>query len=179
MKRIAVILALVAVLAGAGTGIALAVRGGSGLSPAEARAQVAVLERDWRAHLRAGARRDPTQRFPSPPRSWLERQLGYASVLCDCFTVVEVKFLHPLQAAPLVVLEAKDERTFFARHSAILNLIDKYPPARDNRDWAYEGFLLEARNDAGVPFLAADVFIRDGAGGSFWSPEFLSPPTQP
>lgn len=172
MKRILLIGALVAVLAGVGTGIAFTVRGGSGFSPVTARAQFAKFEAQWRAQLQAGARSDPQRRFPSPARSWLKHQLRDAAVLCDCFTAVKIKFLHPLQVAPVVVVEAADEYAFFMRQPAVFDLISKVsPPTHAKRRWAYEGLLLEAVDGAGVPFLASDVFIRGTTygGSSFWA----------
>jgi len=161
VKRVAIFVALIALLAGAGTGIALAVRGGSGLSPAEARAQVARFERQWRAHLHANTDRH----FPSPSRGWLIRRLRIASGLCSCFTLLKVQVTHAAQPAPLVVVEGKDERGFLAVNGLIFDLIDHNPVSQGDKNWAYKGFFLEALDTAGVPFFATALWPDNRAAG--------------
>jgi hypothetical protein len=86
---------------------------------------------------------------------------------------VRVTVLHPLKAAPLVVIRAGEEHALSAATPAILRLID--PKARTNNDrtgWAYEGFLFEARNRQGVPFLATFNWWRSvlgQVGGGQWA----------
>lgn len=161
MRRVAIFVALGVLLAGAGTGIALAVRGGSGLSPAEARAQVARFEREWRGHLRARADRS----FPGPSQGWLTRHLRVAAGLCGCFTLRRVHVPHAAQPAPLVVVEGKDEHAFVAVNGWILDLIDHYPTAQGDKNWAYKGFFLEAQDTAGVPFFAAALWPDNREAG--------------
>jgi hypothetical protein len=162
MQRVAIFVALVALLAGAGTGIALAVRGGSGsgLSAAEARAQVARFEREWRV-LRAGTNRS----FPSPSRRWLTRHLRIAAGLCGCFTLRKVQVAHAAQPAPLIVVEGKDEHAFVAVNGWIFDLIDHYPVAQGDKNWAYKGFFLQAQDTAGVPFFAAALWPDNRTAG--------------
>jgi len=82
-----------------------------------------------------------------------------------------VTILHPRQQAPFVVVQTKDKHALAASTAAILHLID--PKARTNDDrtgWAYEGFLFEARDSHGVPFLATFNWWRGPhAGGGQWA----------
>jgi hypothetical protein len=124
----------------------------------------------WRANLRSGAAADPTRRFPNLSRATLIARLRLAANRYH-FTVVSVRILHPRQSAPFVAVEATDKRALAASTPAILHLID--PKARTNDDrtgWAYEGFLFEARNNHGAPFLAAFNWWRGPhAGGGQWA----------
>jgi hypothetical protein len=82
-----------------------------------------------------------------------------------------VQILHPRQQAPFVVVETNDKHALAASTAAVLHLID--PKARTNDDrtgWAYEGFLFEARDSHGVPFLATFNWWRGPhAGGGQWA----------
>jgi hypothetical protein len=162
MQRVAIFVALVALLAGAGTGIALAVRGGSGsgLSAAEARAQVARFEREWRV-LRAGTNRS----FPSPSRRWLTRHLRIAAGLCGCFTLRKVQVAHAAQPAPLIVVEGKDEHAFVAVNGWIFDLIDHYPVAQGDKTGHTRASSSKRKTRAGVPFFAAALWPDNSTAG--------------
>lgn len=179
MKRSILVLSLLVLVAGVATAVAFATRGHSGESRASAVASVAKLERDWRSHLRQGVRLDPGRRFPSPPRRWLAARLLDAATLCGCFTVREIEMLHPHLAAPFVVVEATDERKMLAVQVAFFDLVDRYPARGPDghQNWAYEGFFFEARNSHGIPFFAADNFLRDMSGSSSWATPGLLPAT--
>jgi len=132
------------------------------------------MRRQWKAELAAGARHDPRKRFPSPPHRILLERLDRAARIYG-FTVLSVSALHPVQAAPLVVVQA-DERGRFARDvPAILRLIDPRTPTPrkrpdDRLGWAYEGFFLEARNSRGVPILITFNHWRGASvGGGQWA----------
>jgi hypothetical protein len=73
-----------------------------------------------------------------------------------------VQLIHLEQAAPLVVVQAKDEYALSTSVPAILRLID--PRTRTGQE-AYEGLLFEARNTNGIPFLATYDWWRTNAGG--------------
>ncbi|HJU36960.1 MAG TPA: hypothetical protein VJ716_06045 [Gaiellaceae bacterium] len=124
------------------------------MSPAEARAQVARFERQWRAHLRARTDR----RFPNPSRRWLTSQLRTAAGLCGCFTVLRVEVARVPRPAALVVVQGEDGRALLALSGRILDLIDHYPAAQGDENWAYEGFFLEAQDTARVPFFATALW---------------------
>ena len=113
---------------------------------------------------------DPKRHFPNPSRAKLNARLQLTAARYH-FTVVKVQIFHPRQAAPFVVIDAKDKHALAASTSAILHLID--PKARTNDDrtgWAYEGFLFEARDSHGVPFLATFNWWRGPhAGGGQWA----------
>jgi hypothetical protein len=169
MKRTPVTVSLLVVLGVLAAVLPLAAPAAvpAGSSPA---ARMATIERMWRANLRAGASADPSRRFPNPARATLDAKLRRAAARYP-FTVVSVRILQPRQAAPFVVVEASNEHGLAASTAAILHLID--PKARTNDDrtgWAYEGFLLEARNRHGVPFLAVFNWWRGPhAGGGQWA----------
>lgn len=167
VKRIALTLVLVSFTALAAT--ALASRAGSANSPSPT-ARAEAIVKMWRANLHSGALVDPKRHFLNPSRATLTSRLRLAAG-CFHFTVVKVEILHPRQAAPLVVIRAKDKHALATSTGAILHLID--PKARTNDDrtgWAYEGFLFEARDSHGVPFLATFNWWRGPhAGGGQWA----------
>jgi hypothetical protein len=124
----------------------------------------------WRANLRSGALADPKQHFPNLPPATFNARLWLAGSRYH-FTVVSVQVLHPRQAAPFVIVAAKDKHALASSAAAILHLID--PKARTNDDrtgWAYEGFLFEARDSYGAPFLATfNSWRGPHAGGGQWA----------
>jgi hypothetical protein len=132
--------------------------------------RMAAVEKMWRANLRAGALLDRKQLFPNPTRATLDRRLRLAANRYH-FTLVKVQMLRPREAAPFVVVQATDEHALATSTPAILHLID--PKARTNDDrtgWAYEGFLFEARDSHGAPFLATFNWWRGPhAGGGQWA----------
>jgi hypothetical protein len=63
-------------------------------------------------------------------------------------------------------VQASDEHALARAVPAILRLID--PKARtgdDRTGWAYEGFLFEARDENGTPFLSVFNWWRGPHGG--------------
>src|SRR5436190_7627493 len=90
----------------AATAAAPAIAAASIPSPARV---VAQAQREWRADLLAAARNgDRDARFPSPPRGVLMRRLHGAQAAFR-FRIVSVKMLHPLQAAPVIVIRSDRE----------------------------------------------------------------------
>jgi hypothetical protein len=147
------------------------------LPPMNARRSAAGVRSDWLHEIRMRARTAPRQRFDNPPRGVLlarlrrlERRYG--------FRVVELRVLRPRQEAPLVVLETSDEHALARNTRWILRAVDPKRPTGDDRTgWRYEGFYLEARDLAGVPFLAVFNYWRgrSAGGGQRASDESLYP----
>jgi hypothetical protein len=165
MKRIVLTFSLVLVLALPATTAAGLVTPTVGPTT-----RAAAIENMWRANLRSGALAAPTRRFRNLSPPTFTARLRQAASRYH-FRVVKVQILHPRQEAPLVVVETKDKHALAASTAAVLHLID--PKARTNDDrtgWAYEGFLFEARDSHGVPFLATFNWWRGPhAGGGHWA----------
>jgi hypothetical protein len=85
--------------------------------------------------------------------------------------VVRLALLHPLQAAPIVVVATPNRRAMARATRAILRLIDPRARTTDDRlGWAYEGFLFEAVDERGVPFVIAhNAWRGPHAGGGQWA----------
>jgi hypothetical protein len=145
---------------------------GSAASTTSPSAEAAAIQSMWRSHLRAGARSYPEEHFHNLSYATFASRLRRAARRYH-FTVVRVTVLHPRQAAPFVVVRARDEHALSVATPAILRLID--PKARTNNDrtgWAYEGFLFEARNSRNVAFLATFNWWRGvlgQVGGGQWA----------
>jgi hypothetical protein len=181
MRRRRLLIAVVAIvllLGGGAVGTIVAVGSPNDLTPPSKAIDIAAIEKSWQSQLLLGARVDPRKHFSNPSKTVLLRRVRLAASRYH-FTVVKVQVLHPRQAAPLVVVETADEQALSAATPAILRLID--PKARTNDDrtgWAYEGFLFEARNTKGVPFLATFNWLRNpqsAGGGQAASSERLYP----
>jgi hypothetical protein len=160
-RRLLVAVVAIVLLGGGAAGTAVALRSVNGLAPASKGIDIAAIEKSWHSNLQLGARVNPGEHFSSPSKAVLLRRLQVAASRYH-FTLVKVQVMHPRQAAPLVVVETSDEQALSASTPAILRLID--PKARTNNDrsgWAYEGFLFEARNTNGVPFLATFNWWRN------------------
>jgi hypothetical protein len=179
-RRLLVAAVAVLLVGGGAAGTMAALRSGSGVTPAAKGVDVAQIEREWHAGLREGARSNPGERFPSPSKAVLLRRLRLAASRYH-FTVVTVQIAHPLQAAPFVVVQTADEQALSHATPAILQLLDPDTAKRGSDDrsgHAYEGFLFEARDTNGVPFLATDNWWRsrtDAGGGQAASSEQLYP----
>ena len=134
------------------------------------KAQVTVIENEWHANLRGGVRADPRRHFENPSRASLASRLRLAASRYH-FTVVKVAIFHPRQAAPLVVIQANDRHALAVSVPAIHQLIDPKKRTNDDRTgWAYEGFLLEALDRRGIPFVAVYNWWRGPhAGGGQWA----------
>jgi hypothetical protein len=166
-RRWLVAVVAVVLLGGGAAGTLFALRSANALTPASKGIDMAAIEKSWHSNLELGARVNPGARFSSPAKSLLLRRLRLAASRYH-FTLVKMRVMHPRQAAPFVVVETKDERALSASTPAILRLLD--PKTKTNNDrtgWAYEGFLFEARNTNGVPFLATFNWWRNpnSAGG--------------
>jgi hypothetical protein len=165
-------------LGGGAAGAAFSLRSVNSPTPASKAIDMASIEKSWRSNLGLGARVNPGERFPSPAKAVLLRRLRLAASRYH-FTLVKVRVMHPRQAAPLVVVETPDEQALSGSIPAILRLVDPKAKTRDDRTgWAYEGFLFEARNTNGVPFLATFNWWRNpssSGGGQAASSQRLYP----
>lgn len=179
-RRLLIALVAMVLLGGGAAGTMFALRAGSGLTPASKGIDVTAIEKSWYANLRDGARANPGERFPSPSKTVLLRRLRLAANRYH-FTIVNVHVAHPLQAAPLVVVETANEQALSNSTPAILQLVNPRRATRGSDDragHAYEGFLFEARNTNGVPFLATFNWWRSpthAGGGQAASRERLYP----
>ncbi len=133
-------------------------------------ARVEAIVKMWRTNLRSEALVDPRRHFLNPSKASLASRLRRAAIRYR-LTVVKAEIFHPRQGAPLVVIQAKDKHELAASAGAVLHLID--PKARtgdDRTGWAYEGFLFEARDRHGVPFLVTYNWWRGPhSGGGQWA----------
>jgi hypothetical protein len=139
--------------------------------------RAAKVEQNWLREIRSRAAAYPRQHFANPAPAVFATRLKLVASRYH-FKVVKVRILHARQAAPFVVVETSNRQALSSATSSILKLID--PKARTNDDrtgWAYEGFLFEARDSKGVPFLATFNFWRgpSGGGGQWASEESLYP----
>jgi hypothetical protein len=78
--------------------------------------------------------------------------------------VASLRFLHPLQQAPVIVFEAMNELAFirFAKLEQQLGL-------RDGDLQRYEGYFIEAVDKSHVPFMVVWGVARGELGGGQWS----------
>ena len=179
-RRTLVAIVALGLLGGGVAGTMFAFRSASGLTPASKGIDAAAIQGLWYSNLRLGARVNPGERFSSPSKAVLLRRLRLAAARYH-FTIVKVHVAHPLQAAPLVVVETANEQALSNSTPAILQLVDPHRAKRGSDDrtgHAYEGFLFEARNTDGVPFLATFNWWRNPAssgGGQSASSERLYP----
>ena len=103
------------------------------------------------------------QWFPEPsPQVYRRRVAAIASAYG--FRVSSLRFIHGLQYAPMLVVEARDRKRFALDAPAILARLDPF----GNGQITFEGFLLEAR-DADGPFLRVFNAHRGVVMGSQWA----------
>ena len=123
----------------------------------------------WVAEITRRARQDPSQRFVNLPARQFRRRLAQAAARYH-FTVKKVQLLRPRQLAPLVVIQTREYLAVAHAVPAIESSLDPYRGHSDQKGWAFEGFLLEAEDERGVPFLGAFNFERgSGPGGGQWA----------
>lgn len=168
-----VLLALVLAGVIAGTGVSTSVASAGARPSAEAIA--AKVIKDWRGRLLAGAVSDPGARFSNPSLATLRSRLRIAAARYD-FRVARLQVFHPLQSAPLIVVESKRKHHLASSTAAILRSLGLRPRALGDRP-AYEGFLFAAVDSSGAPFLAAFSNVRGAhpSGGQWASDPTLYP----
>lgn len=146
--------------------------------PAEkAAAIVRQAKEDWQHVLSANASDDSSAHFDNLTEDEFLARLRDAANQYG-FRVVEAHWLEPLQAAPLVVVQAQHPVRFAQETPAILRTLDPHAPiGEDWEGWAFEGFFFEARDSDGVPFLAIFNHLRgsDRGGGQWARSEGLYP----
>ena len=147
--------------------VALAVAVGV-LNPHDA---VTQAKRDWLKELRAAAvSGDRATTFPSPARRILLRRLRRAQAGFG-FELANVTMLHPLQAAPVVIIRS-DRKLSIAR--ATPRIVAMFDPRRVTKQnpsgFAYEGIFFEAQTMDGAPYLAVFNHWRaPHVGGGQWA----------
>jgi len=148
---------------------------GNGIGPKRvvtdttARRDARTAREQWVAEITRRARKDPSPRFANLPTRRLRLRLADAASRYH-FTVKKVRFLHPRQLAPLVVIQTRCYRALAHAVPAIENSLDPHTGHSDQAGWAFEGFFLEAQDERGVPFLAIFNFMRgSGPGGGQWA----------
>ena len=114
------------------------------------------------------------QRFANPAPDAFARLVADAGKRYG-FTVVSLALLHPLQSAPVLVVETdRDRAAFMADVPAIMSKLDPgidqpfHAPLASKTPLAFEGFFLAARDSQG-PFLAVWNAHRGAAWGDQWS----------
>ena len=140
------------------------------LPPVAALHKAQKVRADWLREIRTRARTAPAVRFDNPSRVLLRARLRRLEGRYG-FRVVELRIYRPRQQAPLIVVETADKAALARNTHRILRVIDPKRRTSDDRTgWRYEGFYFEARDRAGVPFLAVFNFMRGrSAGGGQWA----------
>jgi hypothetical protein len=108
---------------------------------------------DWQRAITRGAESNPATRYPYPSRASLDAQLSVASSTYG-FKVVSVTMLHPLQNAPVIVVQfptwMSNEGSSF-NQSALASILSTLKSETGSQ--LYEAFFLEALDDS-TPFYA-------------------------
>jgi hypothetical protein len=118
----------------------------------------------WVTDIARRGREHPSQRFANLSVRQVRERLGAAAAHYR-FTVERLRFFHPRQLEPLVILQT---RHYLALARAIPAIERSLNP--DVTGWAFEGFFLEAQDERGVPFITAHDALRGPDGyGSQWA----------
>jgi hypothetical protein len=106
------------------------------------------------------------QRFPNPSPAAFRARAALIGRRYG-FRVVSLRLLHPLQTAPLLVVETtRDRKPFVHDVPAIMDLLDP----RNGTALTFEGFLFEARDDKGAFVRVENVYRGEVMGGEWsWS----------
>jgi hypothetical protein len=111
-----------------------------------------------------------SQRFPNLARSAFRRRADLVARRYG-FQPVSIRFLHPRELAPIVVVRTKrDRKKFIADVREILALLDPAAHGRKQTATTFEGFYFEARDEQG-PFVRAYDVYRGTIMGGQWSAE--------
>jgi hypothetical protein len=132
---------------------------------------VAQAYAEWLRELRASARTgDRTARFPSPSRAVLTGRLRGAAKRYR-FSIVSVRMLHPLQAAPVIVIRSNRRQAISRATPRIIDVFDPRHVTKANPSgFAYEGYFFVAEAENGVPYLATFNHWRaPHVGGGQWA----------
>jgi hypothetical protein len=117
----------------------------------------------WVADVARRGRADPAERFPNLSAGEFRRRLDSAAAH-DHFTVKTLRFLHPREVAPLVVIQTRRYLAFARAVPVIEDLLD-----RERGRWRFEGFYLEGQDERGVPFVIVTNAVRGSLEGGQWA----------
>jgi hypothetical protein len=110
------------------------------------------------------------QRFPNLAPSDFRARAALAGKRYG-FRVESIRFLRPLQLAPIVIVRTSRDREAFIRDvAAIVDVLNPASVSRHERGLTYEGILFEARDERG-PFVRVDQSYRGAIVGGDWSAE--------
>jgi hypothetical protein len=137
------------------------------ISAPSPRAAVAQAQKEWLSALRLSAKTgDRAATFPSPSRVVLIERLGQAQRRYG-FQIVSVRMLHPLQAAPVIVIRSDKKLAIAHATPAIIKLFDPRHVTKSNPSgYAYEGYFFQAQDTRGVPYLVTYNYLRPPNVGS-------------
>lgn len=119
--------------------------------------------KQWVADIARQARRAPDARFANLSTAEFRRRLAAAATKYG-FTVKTVRFLHPRQLAPLVVVSTSH---YLAFSKAIPAIEDSIDPGRGHP--AFEALYLEAQDERGIPFVIVRNEFRGEVMGGQWA----------
>lgn len=124
---------------------------------------------DWVAMVRRGQAGASGIRFSHLSDREFRSRLAAAAARYG-FTVRAVRFLHPRQVTPLVLVQTSRYVAFARAVPAIESSLDPHKGGNDSKGWSYRAFYLEALDERGVPFLVVDNVV-DGTGvtGGQWA----------
>jgi hypothetical protein len=117
------------------------------------------------------------QRFPSPSAAVFRKRLATASRRWQ-FRVLDARYLHPLQGAPLVVVQTAHPYVLARHATAIQRFLDPVKASARFQlgAWTYEGFYFEAEDAHNIPaFALANAFRGTGLGSQWARSERLYP----
>jgi hypothetical protein len=110
------------------------------------------------------------QRFPNLSPSRFRARAALAGKRYG-FRVKSIRFLRPLQLAPIVVVQtSRGRKAFIKDFAAIVDVLDLKSVYRHRYGVTFEGILVEARDEKG-PFVRVEQAYRGAIMGGQWSAE--------
>jgi hypothetical protein len=139
------------------------------VSDAQARRAGRDVLSEWREELAHRAGVAPAERFRNLSRADFMRRLARASARAQ-FVVESVRFEHPRQLAPRVVISTTHYLAVARAIAFVQRSLDPHHGSDDRLGWAYEGFYLEAQDERGIPFVIVSNALRGpDPEGSQWA----------
>ena len=139
------------------------------ISDAAARHNGDLVQTQWEREIRKRAREAPREHFANLPPAILRQRLREAAD-GHGFEVDSVKLLRPRQLAPEITVHTTDYLGLTHALPRILRGLDPHHGGSDAQGWSYEGFLIVARDERGIPFLAVYNYWRgQHKGGGQWA----------
>lgn len=110
------------------------------------------------------------QRFPSPPEAVFRQRLAAAAKKWH-FRVLDARYLHPLQGAPMVIVQTQDPLRLARAAGKVRAFLDPMQPNRrfELGAFAYEGFYFEAEDRRNRTVFAFANALRGTGMGSQWA----------